>query len=263
MIHPTAIVSDEAKLGENVHIGPYAIIEKNVHIGNHCKLDAHTHVFGGTTIGENTRIHTGAVIGDIPQDTHFEDAPSYVEIGSNCIVREYVTIHRGSQAESTTRIGNHVMLMGLCHVAHNCIVEDHAVIANNALLAGHAEVGTRAFVSGAVLVQQFARIGCLAMAGGGARINQDLPPYCLFAEGAVHGPNVIALKRANMTPAERKAIREAIKTLYFKGLNRQNALAEISNTYSNHDAVSHLVAFVQSAKRGILPGKKVSKADCQ
>lgn len=255
MIHTNAVVAEEAQLGSDVSVAPFAVIDEHVKVGDGCRIGPHVHLTGHTTIGANTNIHAGAVIGDEPQDYHYQGEVSYVDIGSNCIIREYVTIHRGSREGTRTVIGNNVMLMALSHVAHNCRIDDHVIIANSALLAGHVEIAERAVLSGGVAVHQFARIGTFAMASGLARVTQDLPPYCLLSEDMVHGPNTVGLKRAGMSPATRKAIREAIKIFYFRGLNRPNALTMIEQTWGEVPEVRQFIDFINTTKRGYMPGR--------
>lgn len=256
MIHPTAIVAEGARIGQGVHIGPYTVIDGNVTVGDHCRIGPHVYITGTTRIGAHTRIHKGADIGDEPQDHSFEGQESYTEIGAHCVLREYVTIHRGSEPGTTTRLGDHVMMMGFSHAGHNCVLGDHVVVANATLLAGHVTVEDRGFISGGVLVHQFVRIGTTAMIGGGARVPQDVPPYCMVVHGEVQGPNVVGLRRAGLPPANRKAVRAALKLLYFNGLNRTEALAEIGAQHNAVPEVAHLVEFVQDSRRGIMPGRR-------
>jgi UDP-N-acetylglucosamine acyltransferase len=254
MIHPTAVISPEAKLGTDVEVGPYVVIDKNVEVGDGCTIAAHAHLTGHTRIGNNTAIHTGAVIGGAPQDLHYDGSESYTVIGDNCVLREYVTIHRGSDPGTTTSVGNGVMLMAFSHLGHNCVIEDGVVVANASLLAGHVEVGARAFISGMVAIHQFVRVGTMAMIGGKNGVAQDVPPYCTMQYGAIRGPNVVGLRRGGVDAEARQAVRDAIKTFFFSGLNRPTALTEILAEHSDVAEVRNLVAFIESTKRGITPG---------
>jgi UDP-N-acetylglucosamine acyltransferase len=255
MIHPTAIVAGKAEIGSNVEIGPYSVVDEHVVIGNDCRIGPHCQITGHTTIGSGTRIHAGAVIGDEPQDYHYQGDVSYTRIGSNCVLREYVTVHRGAQPESTTAIGDDVMLMGFVHIAHNCLIGNRVIVANACLIAGHVEIEDAAFISGGVMMHQFIRIGTLAMAGGGARLTQDLPPYCMVGRQEVTGPNTVGLRRAGLNADTRQAIRKAIKLLYFSGLNRPNAIAAIREQFGQVPEVNHLAQFVAASKRGIVPAQ--------
>jgi UDP-N-acetylglucosamine acyltransferase len=253
-IHPTAVIDPQAELGTGVQVAPYAVIEANVRVGDGCIIGPHVHLSGHTTIGAGTRIHAGAVVGDRPQDLHYADQITYTDIGSHCVIREYVTVHRGTVEGSRTVVGDQVMLMGFVHLGHNCQIADGVVVANGSLLAGHVHVGPRAFISGSVLVHQFVRIGRLAMIGGGNGIGQDVPPFCMLQFEQIQGPNVVGLRRAGMDEKARLAIRNAIKTYFFAGLNRVNAIEEIRREAAGCPEVEEFVAFIEGTKRGITPG---------
>ncbi|MBN2452302.1 MAG: acyl-ACP--UDP-N-acetylglucosamine O-acyltransferase [Lentisphaeria bacterium] len=254
-IHSTAVIDPGAELGRDVAVAPYAVIDAHVRVGDGCTIGPHVHISGHTTIGAMTRVHAGAVIGDLPQDHHYDGAVTYTEIGRQCVIREYVTIHRGTIEGSRTVVGDGTMLMGFVHLGHNCDIGEQVVIANGTMLAGHVEVGPRAFVSAGVLVHQFVRIGRLAMIGGGNGIGQDVPPFCMLQYDQIQGPNVVGLRRAALAEAARAAIRGAIKIYFFSGLNRPNAIEEIRATCGSHAEVSEFVAFIESTKRGICPGR--------
>jgi len=253
-IHPTAVIAPGACLGDNVTIGPYSVIDGDVRIGDGCVIGPHAYLTGHSTIGKNCQIHAGAIIGDAPQDLHYNDERSYVDIGDNCIIREYVTIHRGTEEDSHTVIGNNVLLMAFVHLAHNCILADDVVIANGSMLAGRIEVGPHAFISGNVLIHQYVRIGRLAMIGGGNTIPQDVPPFCLLQDEEIQSPNIVGLRRSSISDEARHAIRNAIKIFFFNGLNRLNAIAEIKAQVPDLPEIREFVDFVSTTKRGISPG---------
>jgi len=252
MIHATAIVSEEAVIGDNVSIGPYTVIDAGVTISNGCKIGPQVHITGLTTIGENTAIHKGAVVGDTPQDHSYTGFDAYTKIGSHCVIREYVTIHRGSKPEASTVIGDHCMLMAFAHVAHDCQVGDHVVIANQTTVAGHAVIADKVIISGGVWIHQFVQIGTMAMVGGCSKINQDIPPFCLVNhESQIAGLNAIGLKRNGFSGDERKAVRDAMKTILFSDMMRKDALQEVQDKYSGVAPVDTFVNFINSSKRGI------------
>ena len=255
-IHPTAVVSPNAEIGKNVEIGPYAIIDDDVRIGDDCFIDAHVKIGQYTTIGPRCRIYFGAFVGAEPQDHRFyKGIQSYTEIGSDTVIREYVTIHRPPFEFLKTTIGNHVLLMAFVHLGHDVIIGDRVTIANNTALSGHVQVSPGAVISGFVLVHQFCRIGSLAMIGPTARIGQDIPPFCMLAENeCVCGPNVIGLRRAGFDSYARSAIRRAIKTYFFRGLNSANALAAIEAEPASPPEIGRFVHFVRKSERGIMPG---------
>ena len=255
-IHPTAVVSPNAEIGKNVEIGPYAIIDDDVRIGDDCFIDAHVKIGQYTTIGPRCRIYFGAFVGAEPQDHRFyKGIQSYTEIGSDTVIREYVTIHRPPFEFLKTTIGNHVLLMAFVHLGHDVIIGDRVTIANNTALSGHVQVGPGAVISGFVLVHQFCRIGSLAMIGPTARIGQDIPPFCMLREtNFITGPNTIGLRRAGMSNEQRLAIRKAIRTFFFEGLNAKNALDQIEREEHLLPEVRMFVNFIKESHRGIMPG---------
>jgi len=254
MIHPTAVIAPEASIGERVTVGPYAVIDGGVELGDDCRVGPHVHLTGCTRIGPGTLIHAGAVIGDEPQDLNYDGAVAYTEIGARCVIREYVTVHRGADPESKTTVGDGAMLMAFSHLGHNCHIGANVVIANATLVAGHVDVGDRAFISGAVMIHQFVRIGKLAMVGGGSHIGKDVPPYCMLQFEVIQGPNVVGLRRASIGPQVRQAIRRAIKTYFHSGLNGAEALQKIREEHSGTPEVDEIVTFIEGTKRGVTPG---------
>lgn len=254
LIHPTAVVSPEARLGKDVEIGPYAVIESDVSIGDGCFIDAHVKIARYTTIGSGCRIYYGALVGEEPQDHRFRKGIiSHTEIGNDTVIREYVTIHRPPFESLKTVIGNGVLLMAFVHIAHDVLIGDRVTIANHTALTGHVEIEAGAILSGYVKIHQFCRIGTLAMIGPEMLINQDIPPFCLLRDNYIYGPNTIGLRRAGMTPQQRAAIRTAIKKYFFLGLNSKNALEEIEKGEVNRE-VKHFIDFIRASDRGIMPG---------
>lgn len=256
MIHPTAIVSSKAEIGKNVSIGPWAIIEEGCFIGDESEIRAHAVITGCSYIGQRNQIGYGAIIGAEPQDVSFKGGSSSVLIGNDNIIREYVTIHRGSAQSSITKIGNGCFLMAGSHVAHNCLLEDQVVLVNNVLLAGYVHVERKAFLGGAAVVHQHVRIGELTMTRGQTRIGKDLPPYFMAVDtNEVSGINRVGLKRAGISEEIRRKIEEAYKILYFKGLNVSQAL-EMIEKISDCSEIKKLVAFIRNTKRGICLARK-------
>ncbi len=259
MIHQTAIIDPQAELGSGVTIAPYTVIEGPVSIGENCRIGPHCHITGHTTIGPDSSVHAGAVIGGEPQDYDYGGERSYTVIGAGCHLREYVTIHRGATLESTTRLGNNVMVMAFGHVAHNCSVADNVVLVNGVNLAGHVEIGTRAFISACTQVHQFVRIGELAMLGSDMHIRQDVAPYCMAIDEGIVGTNVVGLRRAGIDSGVRRALKNAIQT-FTDACPQAEALAAIEAESPGLPAIENFVAFVRSSKRGVLraagPGRR-------
>ena len=252
-IHPSAVVDPGAAIGASVTIGPFAFIDRDTQIGDGCVIGPHSAILRHTSLGSHCRVHGCAVLGDLPQDLAFKNEPSYVKIGSNCIFREGVTIHRGTKPGTSTVVGDNCFLMANSHLAHNVQLGNGVIIANGALLAGYVEVGERAFISGNAVIHQFVRIGRLAMLSGCSGIGKDVPPFCTtvgLSRNRIAGLNVVGLRRAGIGPEERQAIRGAIKLLYRSGLNVSQALERIKREYS-HPAVQEICAFIEASKRGI------------
>ena len=220
-VHPTAVIAPGVKLGNNVHIGPYTVIEPDCVIGDDCWIDAHVKIGRWTTIGARSRIYFGALVGDDPQDHRFvPDTFAPTTIGCDTTLREYVTIHRSPFEGRPTSVGDGTLLMAFVHVGHDARIGNRVTAANQTAFSGHVIVEDGAVISGYVLVHQFCRIGSLAMIGARTIIRQDIPPFCMLAENeCICGPNVVGLRRAGFDNARRFAIRKAVKTYFFKGLN--------------------------------------------
>ncbi len=256
MIHSTAIISKDAKIGKDVTVGPYSVIEDNVVIGDNCHIDTHVKIARYTTIGNNTRVYKGALIGEEPQDHSFvPGVVSYTEIGHNTVIREYVTIHRSPVTDVKTIVGNHCLLMAFVHLGHDTVLHDRVTIANNTLVAGHVVIETGAVISANVGIHQFCKIGALSMTAPFQKLVQDIAPYCMVVDNAVQGPNVIGMKRSNISPEVRKKIKQTIKTFFFKDLNVSNALKVINKEFADCEEVKHFIQFAETSKRGIISGK--------
>ena len=250
-ISELAIIGKKAKIGEGVEIGPFAIIEDGVELGPKVKIGSHAHILAGTTIGEGTIVHMGAVIGNTPQDLAFENKPTFVRIGKRNVIREYVTIHRGTKEGSTTVIGDDCYLMAVSHVGHNCEIGNKVIIANGALLAGYITVEDMAFISGNVVVHQFCRIGKLSMIGGFTGINKDVPPFMLArGPSVVRSINIVGLRRAKISRETIADLKEAFKLIYMSDLNISAALEKIK-ALERSPELDHLIKFIETSKRGI------------
>jgi UDP-N-acetylglucosamine acyltransferase len=254
-IHGTAVVDGTVEFGEDVEIGPYAVIEAGARIGRGTRVMAHAFIGKGTILGEENVLHPGAVVGHAPQDISTTGhEKSRVVTGDRNIFREYCTVHRGFRDGTETRIGDDCFIMAQAHIAHDCQIGNRVILAGGALLAGHVHVEDRAFISGNVAVHQFCRIGTLAMIAGLARVSRDPPPYFLITgDSKVRGLNQVGLQRAGLTEKDRGEIRGAYKILYRKGLRLEHALARIETTYTRSTYVRHLVEFIRGSKRGICP----------
>ena len=252
VVAPTARVHTDAVIGPGVRIGEYCVIESDVVIGAGCVLEPYVFVKRWTTLGEHNELSAGVALGTDPFDKAFSGVRSYLRIGHRNKIREHWTISRGTQPESVTEIGDDNFIMSSGHIAHNCKLGSHIVVAACALLAGYVEVEDQAFISGGVVVHQFSKIGRLAMIGGNTRVNSDLPPYFLYAGYNVEakGLNSVGLRRAGFPAPAVSALKKAYHALYRSGLKLEDALAKIENEIATPETL-HLVEFIRRSKRGI------------
>lgn len=257
-IHPRALVDPQAVIGEGCTVGPDAIIEGQVVLGPGCIIGPRAHLSGKTTLGARVKVGIGAVVGGEPQDLSYKGEPSLTEVGDDTVIREYVTIHRGTKEGTTTRIGKSCFLMVGSHVAHNCQLADHVILANNVLLAGHVEVGMRTFMGGGSVVHQHNRIGAYAMVRGQIALSTDVPPYCMATKlNTIGAINQVGLRRQGFDSVRRRRILNAVKAIFCSGKNRAQAVLAVRADKSlKHDDVELLLAFVESTKRGLCRWKE-------
>lgn len=249
-IHPTAVVSPRAELGAGVRVGPYAVVEDGVFVGEGCEVGAHAVVKQFTTLGARNRVFEHATLGGEPQDVKFKGEPSALVIGDDNLIREYVTIHRGSGEGGVTRVGSRNFLMVGVHVAHNCVVGDDNVFANGGALAGHITVEDHVFLSSNVGAHQFVRMGRFAMVGGKSKIVQDVLPF-FTTDGnppRVRGLNATGLRRGGFSAGERSALKRAHQILFRARLPLERALTTLEEMGDEH--VAHLAAFIRGSRRG-------------
>jgi len=251
VIHPTAIIHPKAQLDPTVEVGPYVVIDDGVSIGPGCVLGPHVYLTAQTTIGAHNRFFAGCVIGEAPQDLRYNGEPTGLRIGDHNVFREHVTVHRANKSGEQTVIGSHNFLMQHSHVAHNVVLGDHVILAGGALLAGYVNVADRAFISGNCLVHQFTRVGTLAMMQGGSAISKDLPPFTM-ARGynAICGLNVVGLRRAGFTPAERLELKQLYRALFRDSSNLRTALTNAQGQFTGGPART-MLDFIAASKRGI------------
>ncbi len=252
-IHPSSIVSSRAKIGNDVVIGPFCIVEDDVEIGSGCHLDARVTVKSGSEIGENNRFCDGSVIGGFPQHAAVHDNYGRLIIGNGNVFRENTTVHLSMKEPGATMIGDNNMLMVNTHIAHDCRLGNNILLANNSMLAGHVCVGDRANISGAVAVHQYSRIGFLAMVGGQSHVTQDVPPY-MTVDGLtsrIVGLNLIGLRRAGFPIEEIKQLKAAYRIIYRKQLPWREVLKTMNESFEKGPAVE-LARFLTSSTRGIL-----------
>jgi UDP-N-acetylglucosamine acyltransferase len=251
MIHATAVVHPGAKLHPTVQVGPGAVIDGNVELGAGCVVGPHAYLTGHTTIGENNRFHSGCVIGDAPQDLKYANEPTRLRIGDGNVFREHVTVHRSNKLAEDTVVGSNGLFMASCHIGHNCIIGNNVIVANCALLAGHVVVGDRAVISGTCVVHQFARVGTLAMMQGNSGVSKDVPPFCVAAgTNSICGMNVIGLRRAGISAADRMELKRLYRFLFREGRPFRAAIAEAQKHFEGEHA-QVLIGFAAATKRGL------------
>ncbi len=252
-IHPSAIVEDGARLGDKVSVGPFSYVQAGAELGDGCEIGPHVTLLSAVTLGRGCRVHAGAVLGDLPQDMGFQGGSSRVVIGERCVLREGVTIHRGTKEGTRTVVGDGCFLMSFSHLAHNVRLGEGVIVANGALLAGYVEVGDRAFVSGNVCVHQFVHVGRLAMLGGNCGVSKDVPPFCTVrpvALNRVAGLNIVGMRRAGFDEAQRRDVKKAFDTLYRSGLNTHQALHALDRAFPAGPG-REIHDFVAASMRGI------------
>jgi UDP-N-acetylglucosamine acyltransferase len=253
-IHPTAVVDPKARLGTGVSIGPYAVVDGKVTLGDGTQVGSHALITGNTILGKNNRIFTGAVIGSEPQDVKYAGEESWLEIGDNNLIREYVTINPGTGEGTKTLIGNDNWLMIQSHVGHNCVVGNHVKLANLATLGGHARIDDYANIGGVTPVHQFVRVGKFAMIGGGLRAVQDIAPFMIAGGEPLHivGINQVGLERAQFPRETIDQLKKAHKIIFRSNLTIQEAVAALNRDFPPLDEIKTLVEFLTQSQRGIV-----------
>jgi UDP-N-acetylglucosamine acyltransferase len=256
-IHPTAIIDPAAELDPAVEVGAYAVIDGPVKVAADTRIYPQAYLTGWTEIGARCEIHPFAVVGHLPQDFHFSGSRTYCRIGAGTIVREHVSIHRGTQPESVTEIGRDCFILAGAHVGHNCVLGDRVTIVGGTCVGGHTEIGEGAMVSASALFHQFVRVGEYAMISGGARVTMDALPFMITQERNVcGGVNVVGMQRAEFSAAEIAEMRAAYKVLYRSGLPVGKAIDKLEAEIET-EAGRRLLAFLKGpSRRGLGVGPR-------
>jgi len=258
-IHKSAIVHPDAKISDNVSIGPFTIVEENVVIGEGTQIASNTLIASGTRIGISCKISHGAVLGTLPQDLKFGGEETTLEIGNNTTIREYCTLNRGTKAHMKTIVGNNCFIMAYVHIAHDCTIGSNVILVNAVNMAGHVDIEDFAIVGGLTPIHQFVRIGQHAMIGGGSRAGKDIPPYIIGSRYPMcfEGTNIIGLKRRGFSPDTIANIEKTYHILYEIGLNVTQAVQKIKDELPKTPEVNNILEFIAKSKRGIIgPLKK-------
>jgi UDP-N-acetylglucosamine acyltransferase len=260
-IHPTAVISPLASIGQGVEIHPFCVIEAGAVVGDGCILESRSVIKSGTTLGRENHLYEGVVLGGLPQHTRVPEKVGSLVIGDHNTFRENVTVHRALEAGHSTRIGCGNLLMINVHIAHDCEIGNQTIFANNAMLAGHVLVDDRAYISGAVGVHQFCRIGRYAMVGGQAHIVKDVPPFVTVdgKSSYVVGLNQVGLRRNGFSRDEITQLKAAYRLIYRSGLRWQEVLVRLAEEFASGSA-GHFLEFFEGGKRGFTPERRLPPA---
>ena len=262
-IHKTAIISPDAVIPASCEIGPNVIIGENVVLGENVKILANAYL-EHCEVGDGTTISPFASLGTAPQDLSYKGQKTKTVIGKNCIIKEYVTINRAAGEDGAiTKVGDKCLFMASSHVAHNCVVGDEAIFANLATIGGHVHVGKGAFLGGMSVYHQNVRIGEYVIISGFSGVRMDIPPFCKAAgyPAALHGPNVVGLKRRGFSKEELSNLRQAYKLIQAKKMTLTNVANTLEEEFANDKNVLRLVEFIRTSKRGIYLGKSGSDSE--
>lgn len=255
-ISPFVQIHPGAQIAENVEIGPFVTIHDNVTIGEGTRIMSNVTIMPGARIGRNVTIFPGAVIAGIPQDLKFHGEETTAIIGDNTVIRECVTVNRGTASKGKTEIGNNCLIMAYCHVAHDCLLHDHVIMSNATQLAGEVEVDDYAIIGGGTLVHQFCHLGAHIMIQGGALINKDVPPFVKAAREPIcyTGINTVGLRRRGYPTEKIQEIQDIYRCLYQSGLNVTDAVKRIRQTLPETPERDTILNFVEGSQRGIIKG---------
>lgn len=255
-IHPTAILDAAARIPSSCRIGPYCVIGADVEMGEHCELVSHVVLGGPLRLGSHNRIFPFASVGLEPQDLKFQGEKTRLEMGDHNIIREFATLHRGTPGGGgITRIGSHTLIMAYAHVAHDCVIGDHCILANAATLAGHVTVEEWAVVGALCAVHQHARVGTHAYIGGGTIITRDVLPFSKTSdarEARAYGLNSTGLERRGFTPERIQKLHHAYKILLASKLNTSQALEKLKAEGDQGEDVALLLRFLETSQRGVI-----------
>jgi len=255
MIDPRAIIDPKAELAEGVKVGPFTIIGAGVQIDTGTEIGPHVVINGPTSLGKDNTVYQFASIGEDPQDKKYAHEVTRLEIGDRNVIREFCTMHRGTlQDQGVTSIGHDNLFMAYTHVAHDCVIGDHVIMANGASIAGHVKLGSHAILGGFTLVHQFTQIGEYSFSAMGSAITQDIPPYVMVGGRPTrpHGINSVGMERNGISPEIIRQIRQAYKILYKNNLRLEDAIEEMEGMAGESNELSNMVSFLRNVTRGIL-----------
>lgn len=247
-------VHPDAKIGNNVEIGPFSMIYENVEIGDNCKIANNVTIFPGARIGEGVTIFPGAVVSGIPQDLKFRGEDTIAIIGNGTTIRECATVNRGTASKGLTSVGENCLIMAYCHIAHDCRIGNRVVMSNATQLAGEVVVDDEAVIGGGSLVHQFCHLGRNIMLQGGALVNKDIPPYIKAAREPISfvGLNTVGMRRRGFDPAKIQIIQDVYRILYMSDMNVTNAIRRIREDVEPSETRDEILNFIENSERGII-----------
>ncbi len=256
MIHPLSSVHPEARIGKDVTVSPFAYIEQDVEIGDGTWIGPNASIFDGARIGKNCKIFPGAVISAIPQDLKYAGEKTTAEIGDNSVIRECVTINRGTKDKFKTVLGKNCLIMAYVHVAHDCIIGNNVILANSVNLAGHVEVEDHVIIEGVVAVQQFVKIGAHAFVAGGSLVRKNVPPFVKAGREPLSyvGINSVGLRRRGFSDSAILQIEDIYRTIYVRGHNVTNALNIVEQESPASKEKNQILEFIRDSVNGIMRG---------
>ncbi len=256
MISPLSVIHPDARIGSQVQVDPFVSIHADVVIGDHCRISSGAVIYDGARIGNHVQVFPGAVISAVPQDLKYEGEVTTAEIGDYTIIREYVTINKGTKAAGRTLVGAHTLLMAYVHVAHDCSVGNHCILANGVTLAGHIIIDDYAIIGGLSAIHQFCHIGGHVMIQGGALIGKDVPPYVKAGKFPLSylGVNSIGMKRRGFNDAKIAEVQEIYRILFVRGLEYKKALEVIESEIPPSPERDEIIHFARTSSRGLMKG---------
>jgi UDP-N-acetylglucosamine acyltransferase len=252
-IHETAVIDEQAYVGDGVAVGAYAVIGPNVRIGDGTQIGPHVVIERDTQIGRDCRIHPGAVVGGDPQDLKYAGESSDLVIGDRTVIRECVTVNRGTMARGRTELGTDCLIMAYAHIAHDCVLGDHVILSNSVNMGGHCAIGDWVVIGGLTAIHQFAQIGRHAFVGGSSAVRKDVPPF-VKASGSplrLFGLNSVGLERRGFSAQERAELRRAYRLLFQSKQNLRDAIARTRDELADSALTAELLAFISASERGV------------
>jgi UDP-N-acetylglucosamine acyltransferase len=252
-IHSTAVIDSSAEIADDVTIGPYTVIGPNVRIGTGTVVGPHVYILRDTILGSGCAVHHGAALGGDPQDLKYNGEPAELIIGDQTVVREFVTLNRGTSAHGRTEIGSNCLLMAYAHVAHDCVIGNHVILANSVNMGGHVTIDDNVIVGGLTAVHQFVRIGKHAFVGGSAAVMKDVPPYVKAAGNPLklYGLNSVGLQRRGFSEATRMTLKRAYRMIFSSSLNISQALEQVQRELDVTPEIQEFLSFIEASERGV------------